>query len=181
MKINTRSKRRVANAPTYRTVYEPDHDHEAWHVEGPVPTPETLPEAFYSDCQQVRGLKEDRPSSRQQQRETLSLTALRKRLYRAGVRGDKVASVAREIKAGPGPLGLDGQGTWVMGWPIDRLERQFGRRIARAVSCFVRRKIVVVDEAWHLLKNIELPAYARKFNAGSVTVQQDVSLLAAAH
>lgn len=60
----------------------------------------------------------------------------------------------------------------VLGWPADLLEQRFGRRITRAVTRFVQVKLVVLDEAWHLLKHVELPYGMRKFNVGSIDVQQ---------
>ncbi len=150
MKIKTRSKVRAAQRPRYRVVYESDYDHPAWHSDGPDPTLQSEPDAFYVSREPLTPAAEP-PSTRQAPHESLSIGALRKRLYRAGVRSPRLNELAREIAAGlkVGEVkDIQLNGGWVMGWPVDVLKQRFGQRIARAVTHFVLRRFLLLDEFW---------------------------------
>jgi hypothetical protein len=98
--------------------------------------------------------------TRRKPHETLSLTQLRKRLYGAGVRGVQVATLAREIKAGPKAVDeMLGTAVFVLGWPVEVLEKKYGRRLFRAVTKFVKRRYVVRDEFWDLVSSTALASF----------------------
>lgn len=114
-----------------RITYTPDYRHEAWMGAGDVPTPSTCPDAFDAHREPAYP-KPIRPSTRRKPRAALSRTALRKRLYQAGVRGTKVKGIATEILTGPGAL--EGPiGKIALGWNVTNFTQKFGPRVARAV------------------------------------------------
>lgn len=147
MKIELSGKRRVRNQARYRITYEPDYDQEE------TPTLQSHPDAFFPFRELVK-LVNTRPAestSRKAPHVTLSIGALKKRLYRAGVASQRAAKIAREIHAGPGTDALMSGGITVLSWPVKELERRYGKRISRAVTRFVRTQFIIVDEFWSLM------------------------------
>lgn len=89
----------------------------------------------------------------------LSIGKLKKRLYRAGVRGWRVAAVAREIYAGPTTSALapdarnESSEKLRLGWPIETLEARFGHRLTRQVTRFVDPSLSAVNQTVQNLSN----------------------------
>lgn len=111
---------------------------------------------------------------------SLSISALRKRLYRAGVRGGRLGQIAREIHACPDPRDFR-VGIHVLGWPMDELKRRYGKRIYRAVRVFVQTKWVMFDEGAAMLRDGSMAEFAersmlrfRKPSGNSVNATQTV-------
>lgn len=181
MKVRCSSKFRAARQPRYRMSYEPDYDHSAWLDAAAVPTPDTHPDAFYMTREEVRPLPAA-PCTRKPPHRSLSIGALRRRLYRAGVKSGQVAALAREIHCGPDLSSLSTTGgCMVLRWPVRELEQRYGRRIARAVRRFVQERWLILDEAWSLLGSgamsdvVQLAMQrVRKYNAIPVQVTQSV-------
>lgn len=179
MKVCRASKRRALQQPRYRLSFEPDHDHPAWLEATAALSPAEVPDAFYVVRTAVNEPK-SMPSTRLAPHSTLSLTALRKRLYRAGVRKGRIAALAREIHAGPGATeNASFGGRMVLRWQVSELESRFGHRVARAVRRFVRERWVMLDEAWALFaaegaaEVIQLAMRrSRKYNAAPLLVEQ---------
>ena len=73
----------------------------------------------------------------------------------------------------------------VMGWPVKALEERYGKRLTRAVTRFVRTKLIVMDEAWSLLASGAMSDFMqrsfqtmRKHNSKPLQVSQDYNSLA---
>jgi hypothetical protein len=104
-------------------------------------------------------------------------------LYQAGVRGDQINKLALEILAGPTATDLSSStGLVALGWNVEALKKQFGKRIARAVLRFVAQSLIVLDEAWMLLNTPMMTASmeamfrsARKINTKVTEVTQTAS------
>jgi hypothetical protein len=183
MKIQQYGKRRAQHQPRYRVTYEADYDHDAWHGDA-APTPQSHPDAFYPHHELVNP-RPAKATTRQAPHETLSIGALKKRLYRGGIRGQRAAELAREIHAGPGLDALIAGGVTVMGWPVKTLEQRYGTRLAKAVMRFVRTKLIVLDEAWSLFGSRAMSDFAqrglqtmRKYNSARIEGSQDFTALA---
>lgn len=172
-----KSKALWRKAQVVRITYEPDYGDEAWERDGEVPTPATDPDAFYARRESAYPLPK-KISSRKSPHDRLSIRALRKRLYQAGVRGNELSRIAAEIYAKPvdltGPVG-----EMALGWNVKTFKERFGKRISRAVLKFVSTRFMFVDEAWSLLGNSSFVptiesmfSTMRKFNAASITVTQ---------
>lgn len=183
MNIRQFAKRRTQDQARYRVTCEPDYAHEAWH--GKVtPTPQSHPGAFYPD----RELLNPRPAknrARKAPHETLSVGALKKRLYRAGITGQRAAEIAREIHAGQGLDALTAGGVTVLGWSAKTLEDRYGKRIARAVTRFVHTELILLDEGLSLLASGGAAEFVqssfqrmRKYNAGAIDASQCIDDLA---
>lgn len=149
MKVQLSAQNRARHQSRYRVTYEPDYEHDAWYGDA-APTPQSHPDAFCLHRELVNP-GPTKVTVRKAPHETLSLGALKKRLSRAGIRGRRVAEIAREIHAGPGLDALTVGCVTVMGWPLKALESRYGKRVARAVARFVRTNLIVQDEAWSLL------------------------------
>lgn len=182
MNIRKLAKHRARTQPRYRITFEPDYDHEAWSNDT-APTRQSHPDAFYPH-HELANPRPTKPTTRKQPHETLSIGALKKRLYRAGIRGQRAAVLAREIHAGPGLDDLTAGGITVMGWPVKALEERYGKRLTRAVTRFVRTKLVMVDEAWSLLGSGGMSDFMqrsfqtmRKYNSKPLEVSQDYNAL----
>ncbi len=182
MNIQQAAKRRAASRPRSRAIWEPDFDHEAWVRDTP-PTIESYPEAFYFR-QELIDLKRSKATTRKAPLKTLSVGALRKRLQSAGIRGRMVAQIAREIHAGPYLAAMRAGGITVMGWPVQVLTERYGKRVSKAVTRFVQTKLIVMDEAFFLMQSSSVAetirssfSAVRKFNAATLEVSQDVSVL----
>lgn len=93
---------------------------------------------------------------------SLSVRALKKRLYRAGISSVRAKEIAHEIKHGPRDFGIVLQGVLVLGWPINELIRRYGKRVTRAIIQFVERKYVLLDEAWMVLKSSDAEGFISK-------------------
>jgi len=178
MNIRKSAKNRARHQPRYRISFEPDYDHEAWS-DDTAPTPQSHPDAFYPRHELVNA-RPVKPTTRQAPHETLSIRALKKRLYRAGINGQRAAALAREIHAGPGLDALATGGVMVMGWPVKVLEERYGKRLTRAVTRFVRTKLIVMDEAWSLFGSGAMSDFMqrsfqtmRKHNSKPLEVSQD--------
>lgn len=162
----------------FRISFLPDLNHPAWEDDGPLPTPQTLPDAFYRSFNPTFPVP-DKVSGRRRPPTNLSRRALGKRLYRAGLRGAELKRVATAILAGPSSP-EDSIGLTVMGWNLKALLREFGRRVTRAVTRFFRKLHILVDEAWYLLQAPEVSGMiqsaftlARKHGGTSITVLQE--------
>lgn len=182
MNIRQSVKRRARHQPHYRVTYEPDYDHDAWGS-GTDPTPQSHPDAFYSHREQSKQ-RAAKTTKRQAPHETLSIGALKKRLYRAGISGQRAAALAREIRSGPDLDVLSAGGMTVMGWPVEALEERYGKRLTRAVTRFVRTKLIMMDEAWSLFGTGATSDFMqrsfqtiRKHNSKPLEVSQDYSAL----
>lgn len=145
-----RAKRNLRPSWVVHLTHEPDYDHPAWEAEGPAPTWETNPDAFYTTSEPAWP-KAPKVVTRREPHKHLSRAQLRKRLYQAGLRGAELNRIATAIKAGPGLLEGVVPGVFALGWNVDKLYQQFGQRVARAVLRFVRHSLIVMDEAWQLL------------------------------
>ncbi|CAM5557605.1 TraD/TraG TraM recognition site domain-containing protein OS=Eoetvoesiella caeni OX=645616 GN=DFR37_1267 PE=4 SV=1 [Eoetvoesiella caeni] len=68
-----------------------------------------------------------------------------------------------------------------MRWPIRALRKKYGRRIARAVSTFVKRSYIIVDEFWDIAPQLLLDKYLahRRYGANVVHATQNLGQLAA--
>lgn len=97
------------------------------------------------------------PSTRLAPHDKLSRTQLRKRLHAAGYKGAALARLVAEILAGPTQDG-GFLGRTKLGWNIEVFEKQFGRKVARAVFAFVRLRFVALDEAYALFNSDEAAA-----------------------
>lgn len=182
MNIRKSAKQRARHQPRYRVTFEPDYDHEAWRNDT-VPTSQSHPDAFYTHHELVNP-RPTNPTTRKAPHETLSIGALKKRLYRAGIRGSRAAAIAREIHAGPGLDALIAGGVTVMGWPVKALEERYGKRLTRAITRFVRTKFIMVDEAWSLLGSGAMSDFMqrsfqtmRKHNSKPLDASQDYNAL----
>lgn len=98
--MRKRTKHGFLISPLYRIVYEPDYSHEAWEKQGACPTPETEPDAFYK-LVSLEDKVTRHVSNRRDPHETLSRTAIRKRLSITGYRGAELKRLVDEIAAGP--------------------------------------------------------------------------------
>lgn len=99
MNIEKLAKQRTRQQARYRVNFEPDYEHEVWSSDA-APTLQSHPDAFY----QSRELVNPRPrkvTTRKKPYETLSIGALKKRVYQAGIHGSRAAALAREIHTGP--------------------------------------------------------------------------------
>lgn len=176
------TQRKVRNQARYRVTYEPNYDHEAWHSEA-TPTLESHPDAFYPHRELVNP-RSAKSTARKAPHATLSIRALKKRLYRAGIASQRAAEIAREIHAGPGLDALMLGGSMVLRWPAKELERRYGKRIARAVTRFVRTTFIVLDEAWSLTGSDEMADLVqssfqlRRYNSAPIEVSQSIEQLA---
>lgn len=157
-----------------RLVHQPDYDHPAWFETSAVPTPATHPDAFY--IERVYPAKPETGSTRKQPKLSLSKTAMRKRLYRAGLRGAELARVVAELKTGPWALDANHRysGRHALGWPVEQLKAHFGKKIARALLRNVAQMFVIQDEyAYYAAPGIaELFKEARKYNVQPELVTQ---------
>jgi hypothetical protein len=171
-------------AQVVRVTYEPDYGDEAWAMGGEVPTPATHPDAFYAHREPAYPRPKaggDRPRKTPHMR--LSKTALRKRLYQAGVRGAQINKLALEILAGPPTTDLlSSTGSVALGWNVDAFKEQFGKRIARAVLRSVSQILIILDEWSEFLNTPMMTASTetmfrngRKFNAAPVAIEQNLS------
>lgn len=139
--MNKRRHRLKHRKNAVRITLEPDYGHEAWGSDIP-PTPVTVPDAFYRSCEPVYP-REPAPETRQKPHQSLSASMLRKRLYRAGLKGVEAKRVLREIMAGDEVE----DGVAISGsWGVPSFRKQFGRRIALAVLRFVHIQVIVLDE-----------------------------------
>ena len=162
-----------------RVTYEADYSDDAWRVDGVSPSPATHPDAFYAKRESAYPLPKAL-NARKSPHKRLSKTALRKRLYQAGVRGDRVNKLALEILAGPAATDLlRSTGLVALGWNIEAFKKQFGKRIARSVLRFVTQSLIMLDEGWMLLNTPTISASiegmfrtARKFNSKFIDVNQ---------
>lgn len=126
---------------TVRVKFSPDYDHPAWREFGS-PTPDLVPDAFYRYSEPVHP-RVTAPSTRRKPHQGLSAAMLRKRLYRAGLRGLEAKCVLRDILAGES----DEAGNAIPGsWRTSSFRQRFGRRVAREVLRFVHIRLVVLDE-----------------------------------
>lgn len=147
------SKRATRSATVVRITYERDHDHEIWYSEGTsVPTPATVPDAFY----RVHTPAFPRPTETSRRRmlpRSLSRTALRKRLYRAGLQGDVLNRTASEILKGPtiDEITAGHTGHMILGWELKAFETRFGHRLTRILRRCVSTYILLIDEGATLL------------------------------
>ena len=177
--MSKKSKASWRKAQVVRVTYKPDYDDEVWELDGEVPTPATYPNAFYAHCELAYPLPKT-SSTRKSPHKRLSKTALRKRLYQAGVRPEQIDKLALEILAGPTATDqLSSTGLVALGWNVDALKKHFGKRIARAVLRFVVQSLIMLDEVWSLLNTPTMTAStaamfqtARKFNTNVTEVTQ---------
>lgn len=177
--MSKKSKSSWRKAQVVRITYEPDYGDEAWTMDGAAPTPATHPNAFYAHREAAYPLPKT-SSARKSPHKRLSKTVLRKRLYQAGVRGDQINKLALEILAGPPATDLlSSTGLVALGWSVEALKKQFGKRIARAVLRFVAQSLIMLDEAWMLLNTPTMTdsikamfRSARKFNTNVTEVTQ---------
>ncbi len=177
MSIVQKAKRRVGKRGSFRLVYEPDYGHEAWDL-GAEPTPQSHPQAFDARRERVS----PHPTNIRQRKvphEMLGIGALKRRLYRAGLTRPRAVQIAREIHAGPGNQDLTVGGPMVMGWFVKTLELRYGRRIARAVSRFVRSKFILLDEGSSLMASGSMANFIdqgiramRKYNTRVLDISQ---------
>ncbi|WP_321967061.1 hypothetical protein [Burkholderia cepacia] len=158
------SKRATRIATVVRITYERDHDHEIWYCEGTsVPTPKTVPDAFYP-VHTPTFPRQTETSSRRMLPRSISRTALRKRLYRAGLKGDVLNRTASEILRGPA-IGQITEGHLMLGWELKAFEARFGRRVTRILRRCISTYLLLMDEASMLLgENAEV--FARLFATG---------------
>ena len=135
---------RNARASVVRIHIEPDYAHPAWSTGADAPDYATTPDAFYVR----RELAYPRPAkaaTRKSPHSTLSRTQLRKRLYAAGVRGSELRRNVSEVisgSTGAQPLGVVVLGRWTEG----SLRERFGKRTYKALTRFVARRLILVDE-----------------------------------
>lgn len=166
-----------------KVTYEPDYDHPHWNEEGPAPTPQTAPEAFYVTREYAPTPQERRVLARRPKYQSLSRTRLRKRLYAAGLRGPVLAKAVAQVRSGPYakgselPEGFNSAGLQALGWPVSGLKEVFGKRATRAMLKHVRTYWVFLDElGYYMPSGIGGLAIAcRSLNAQPVLVTQDLS------
>lgn len=177
MNIVKSAKGRVGKRGRFRLVYEPDYDHEAWNL-GAAPTPQSHPQAFDARRERI-GPHPTISRQRKVPHERLGIGALKRRLYRAGLTRLRAVQIAREIHAGPGNQDLTIGGAMVMGWFVKTLEGRYGRRIARAVSRFVRAKFILLDEGSSLMASGSMANFIeqgiramRKYNTRVLDISQ---------
>lgn len=129
-----------------RLVYQPDYDHVAWLEQGTAPTPKSHPDAYC--IERVYPAYPRKIKHRKEPKTNLSRTAMRKRLYQAGIRGAELEKVLAEVRNGPRHLPIEQRygGFQALGWPVDQLKIRFGKQIARALLRHVRQVMVVMDE-----------------------------------
>ncbi|TXI23103.1 MAG: hypothetical protein E6Q67_05015 [Roseateles sp.] len=185
MKIRKLRKSRQESMPLVKVVVEKDYDHEAWLEDGPELDPKATPEAFIFKHVVISARRQKPKTARLKPHESLSVSAMRRRLFEAGVKGAEVKLTARAIKAGPETLEDFAVGTVALGWEVGTLARKFGKRVARAVTRFVVKRMVMRDEAWSLIGSESFQASvgrmytsARKFNGKVVEVTQGIDQLA---
>jgi hypothetical protein len=100
------------------------------------------------------------PSNRLSPHSKLSRTAIRKRLYQAGVRSTEINRIAAEISAGSNDP-KDCLGQTALGWNVEAFKQRFGSRVARSVLRFVQKKLVVQDEYWKVMNSPAITDYLR--------------------
>ena len=168
-----------------RVVYEPDYDNEVWGTDV-TPTPASQPDAFYRIVEPAYP-NPPKTNARQQPYESLSKTKLLNRLYQAGVRGKELNRIAAEILAGQTAPDKFRTGIIVIGWNVDVFREQFGRRIAKHVLRFVKRKLFAIDEAWSMISQpgvsdmlVQQMRVCRKYNSEAFVVEQSASDFSAA-
>lgn len=160
-----------------RVEYEPDYNDKAWlEGVGDRPTPQTHPDAFYRTEQSAYPTIAQAKRERLKPHVKLSKTQLKKRLHRAGMRGENLKQIADAILRGPTTV-EDSFGVVALGWNVAAFIKRFGKRIARYVLRFVKQSLIVMDEAWTLLSSPKVNEFIsqgmrhfRKTNAKTLIV-----------